>query len=467
MLKPHVIKDCSMIKEKYTNIINMFEKSKKIEEDVKMKRSSKKRPIVKIKKNKENNEDEIKLESLTKLINHSNSLKINLTQKRRKSIIHNAPLLKINNIYDHIDEFDHSFLEEDEHEFMSNLPNAIRKFTNTDDVSEKIVHFNQDFIKNSNKLQVKKYTNDTLVIISKNIDFQTNSQINLKLSNETNFAIEPKKSHVPSNDHSVISDNEAKNHTPRNKYFSFYSKEHSSPLNNLVKNTSILETNNHLKQESCIKIEKPYETESTKPTKLSNEILITTPIEMQFPAVNPNNNVFLKISKTVMPSDEKINYNSNINININTNAPFTSNQPVYNANEDILSSLNININKKERKLYLNKYKTINSSSDSKSKINNYLTNGSLRNISINASEANNDYNSERKIDKELSNKYLNENCNLKTIESVPESVKTHGNQPDEYHNYVVVRTQSKYGNKNINLARKSQITNPKEILYNT
>jgi organic hydroperoxide reductase OsmC/OhrA len=72
-----------MIKEKYTNIINMFEKSKKIEEDVKMKRSSKKRPIVKINKNKENNEDEIKLESLTKLINHSNQLCF-ISQKNKK-----------------------------------------------------------------------------------------------------------------------------------------------------------------------------------------------------------------------------------------------------------------------------------------------------------------------------------------------------------------------------------------------
>jgi hypothetical protein len=114
--------------------------------------------------------------------------------------------------------------------------------------------------------------------------------------------------------------------------------------------------------------------------------------------------------------------------------------------------------------YLNKYQT-NKTSQSKPKINSYLTSGDLKTVSIESNDVD-EYKSANKGHKYRNDRYLDQgNLNSNTIESIPDSPRMQHQFGEDYHQYCVVHKQLKYGNKNIDLARKSQISDPKEILY--
>lgn len=446
----------------------MFEKKKKTDQMTsKKKKSIRKKQGEKVIFKMTEDKNEMKATEKNSNFAFSQNIEIHFPNEKKIEIIQKTPFE--NPMYN--GNNNNSFLEEDDQDFLANLPNFRRNIPEEiDNIPENDRNFMITTKQNSNQAEENKVKNNTNKTELHSIFpmFQT-----IQSKQET-FAIESqnqKKVSLPSNDHSDVSDNDVKSTNRKYHQFSFYSKE---PMvsNTLLKKLVHLDQSaavnkQEAEKQNCLEIisEKDDILVFPRPCVSDHEFSITSPIEMLFPSVKSNKNLILKISKSIMSSEssqnEKIKYNSNIKINTNSLPKKYSN---YTSDDtDLLNTFNININKKDKNSYLNKFKTVNSSASSMQKPNAILFNSEAKKFSIKDMD-------KYKLPEPNSNNakqyesYEKFNSNKIYVNHSP--VFLQGNQADDYHHYVVVHKQLKYGNKNLDLARKSQITDPKEILYN-
>ena len=485
-----------MMKDNYKNILNIFEATKNTERKMTRKKfkSIKKKQVektVNINKEEEkkeykpiSNENNINKNSICAISNHYSSeinidflptenLSTNINKSsnfvstknveiyfpNEKKIENISPSYPQFNIYNDNDQ-NNSFLGEDEKEFIDNLPISTTELRLT--------------TKNINKIisKLKQY-DEKSTIMSNRIELQIIPSIKHDINNDyikqqtfSSDLVNELKNLNKSNHSSELSDNDSISNK-KNK-FSFYLKE--TIQNNLLKKPLLEEymigltinNNNDIEQTKNERILLEKDTKT-----FSCELLITNPIKILFPASKPNKNLVLMTDKYITKSNssqiEKIKFNCKINKRINSKSPIKCKNHISNSDKE-QGTLGITFKKKDKLSYLNKYKTTNSSSCSKNKTNNYHTIKENKNFLIN--ELDEYKKSSNNNPNEIILKERNENINTDIIQSIPDLPKVHSNQEEEYHQYVVVHKQLKYGNKNLDLARKSQITDPKEILYN-
>lgn len=470
-----IIKDCSMIRTNYMNIINMFENAKKIKPAHKTSRKRKtfmKKKVGTINKalklNDTKGSEKFKIDKIIRKKSNfvlMRTAEINYTNHKNMGNIPIPPPYIIPKIlYDHIYHLENSFQGDDD-DCEIDISENRNKLDLEYQISSNFENFNI-------KPKPEIYLYNNLVISTNTFELKQKA---FNLNKQPTFAIETAVLNIISNqtnNNSDLIENEMKSNSHKNHQFSFFSKDpiQSNLFKISVERTSQIKENSYIipEKQNIIKIISENQ-KMIASSKNNNELIISNAVQMQFPEMKCIKNQIIKKSKSIIHSDEKINYNSSINININTNAPLNNNNSNYSSNvEDTLSTLRININKKDKTSYLNKYKTI--SSNSNQKASNYITSVDTKKFSINSNEISQDNNSPSKTSVNQANsrndRYLSENFISNTFETIPESPRLQCNQEDNYHHYVVVHKNLKYGNKNIDLARKSQITDPKEILYN-
>jgi len=463
-----ILKDCSMTRENYSNILHMYEcVKKKQEKPTKKLKSIIKRPgetfMISSKKKLENGENKLK-KSSDNNIALSKNVEFEYCSEKKIPVPPPIPLKFVPVVIEEQNEgLDNSFLGEDDHDFIKNLHSM--KMKNKPDNQIEICEDQQHQITgscpNTNNPRNNNLNNGSIGIsqIEKNQVLSAENQVNLNIVKSDN------KSSTQNNDFTE-SDNEEKINQRKFHQFSFFTRE---PIlsNNICKkstdnNTPSVSNNNETNNiDKKGKLDMISENEdaivsTTENNSIKIEYSITNPIGMSFPAIKPNKNYIISIARGNIDYEHKIsNYKSD---NCNTDND--------NGVNDLTGSLQLNLKKKDN-LGSN---THGRNSNSKQKIDRFLTSNDNRTVSIGNNNENNECTSGFKGIKSSLHKerYLESKAHLKTntIEIIPESPKARNAKQEDYHDYVVVHKQNKYGTKNIDLARKSQIHDAKEILYN-
>jgi hypothetical protein len=461
-----ILKDCSMTRENYSNILHMYEcVKKKQEKPTKKLKSIIKRPgetfMIGSKKKLENGENKLKKTSNNN-IEFSKNDEFEYCSEKKIPVPPPIPLKYVPIVIEEQNEgLDNSFLGEDDHDFIKNLHSLKMKNqpVNQIEICEDQQHQITGSSANTNNPRNNINNGSTGISkIEKNKVLSAENQVNLNIVTSDN------KSSTQNNDF-IESDNEEKINQRKFHQFSFFTKE---PIlaNNLCKKSTENttppisnnnETNNINKK---AKLEMISENEdavasTTENNSIKIQYSITNPIGMSFPSIKPNKNYIISIARGNIDSEHKIsNYKTD---NCNTDND--------NGVNDLTGSLQINLKRKEN-LGSNPY---GRNSNSKQKVDRFLTSNDTKTVSINNNENNECTSGYKEIKSSLhKDRYFESKAHLKTntIETIPESPKARNAKVEDYHDYVVVHKQNKYGNRNIDLARKSQIHDAKEILYN-
>lgn len=371
-------------------------------------------------------------------------------------------------IEEHNEALDNSFIGEDDHDFIKNLDSLRSKNKPENQIEfcvgqQHQIQGNTLSTENSHNQKKNGYN-----VINKYENNQLSAQNQVTLNLEKCQVESENKASIQDNEDNELADYEEKINNRKFHQFSFFSKE--PILNNLGKkstnenaipvNSNINETTNNKAKLEMISENEDVIASTAENNSIKIENSITNPIQMSFPAIKPNKNYIISIAKGNNSSDQ-----TNINDKLSNNA---SNNIDNNSNgvNELTGSLLLNIKKKDN-IGENLKRKTDRNSNSKHKIDRFLTSGDIKTISNN----NENYEStsgSKGLKTTLPKERLIESkaqLNTYTIEPIPESPRAKNAKAEDYHDYVVVHKQNKYGNKNIDLARKSQIQDTREILY--
>ena len=208
----------------------------------------------------------------------------------------------------------------------------------------------------------------------------------------------------------------------------------------------------------------------TSEASTANSNKLTSSYQSQTISITPNitnNNAFAVNASTKKTNDNLIDTQHN-EIHFNTlETNLQKNPTPQQISHKPSNSVNTNIHNKDKDK--REYLT-NTNSRHKINLNSYLTSGDLKTVSVNSDNLDEIGLNNGKSKKPLHGGYkrgtVDSNKDTITVDSGEQQDRFLQHTPDEYNQYVVVSKQLKYGNKNIDLARKSQIADPREILYN-
>jgi hypothetical protein len=457
-----------MTRENYSNILHMYESvKKKQEKPTKKLKSILKRPgetfMIGPKKKLENKENNLRISSDNNLA-CSKNVEFEYGRERKIPVPPPIPLQYIPSVIEEQNEgLDNSFLGEDDHDFIKNL-DSLRMKNKTDNNIEICEAQQHQFTASGPNTDTSKSNkiNNGFIGKSKN---EKKEVLSAQSEVSLNIVKQPDNKVSTQNNELIESDNEEKINQRKYHQFSFYSREPiitnnfgKKSIDNTSSSISNINEKNTFNKKGELEMIRENEdaiASTTQNHSIKIEHCVTNSIEMSFPAVKPNKNYIISIAKGNVESEHRTSNIKSHNCN---------NEIDYGDN-DLTEGLQFKLKKKEHQ-GSNNY---GRNSNSKQKIDRFLTSNDVKSISTNNNE-NNEFSSASKGIKSSLHKdhYFESKAHLKTntIETIPESPKARNAKFDDYHDYVVVHKQNKYGNKNIDLARKSQIHDAKEILYN-